>query len=168
MAKLYPYVGPARISEQARHQPAGFEVRSLDGLRGWLGRHGARHGEVTATFVIDRAGTLRVADRHAEHVACAGGGPVRSAGEMTFSAPGDPIEVTYVSNQSTGFCPEPASWAEVQTALDQFGLAHPGRFSEAFQFRRCPSCEQTNLIKDEIFVCDTCEAELPRTWNFEA
>ena len=35
------------------------------------------------TFVIGVDGVLRVADRRSEHVACAGGGDVLSAGELT-------------------------------------------------------------------------------------
>lgn len=168
MARLYRYVGPTRILEQARHQPLGFEVRSPFDLRAWLQAHPALGGRVwTVTFVIDRAGALRLADRHSEHVACAGGGPVRSAGELTFALTGEQVRLTAASNQSTGFCPEPESWSDVQAALDTLGLPHPGAFTSAFLFRRCPACGQINLIKDDIFQCDACDAELPRAWNFE-
>lgn len=168
MAKLYQYVGPAAIRDHARHQPPGFEARSLSGLMAWLQARGAARGyEVTVTFVVDEAGSLRVADRHTEHVACAGGGPVRSAGEMTLAIRGERVRVTASSNQSTGFCPEPSSWGSVQEALEGLGVEHPEAFTHAFDFRRCPSCGQTNLIKDGIFVCDGCDEQLPRAWNYQ-
>jgi hypothetical protein len=167
MARLYAYVGPARILEQARHAPPGFEVRSLPDLCAWLRAQGASGGRsVTATFVIDQAGVLRLADRHSEHVVCAGGGPVRSAGELTFALADEKARLVAASNQSTGFCPEPESWIEVQASLDRLGLPHPGGFTDTFQFRRCPACRQINLVKDEVLRCDTCDAELPRVWNF--
>jgi hypothetical protein len=31
-----------------------------------------------------------------------------------------------------------------------------------------PACGQINLIKDAVFQCDDCDAELPATWNFGA
>ena len=153
--------------EQARHQPPGFQVPSRTALRGWLSAEGLGRGrELTVTFVVDAEGILRLADRHSEHVACAAGGPVRAAGEMTFAMTEERASVAQVSNQSTGFCPEPSSWLEVQAALDALGVEHSGRFSEAFDFRKCPSCNQINLIKDDNYECDACEAELPRRWNF--
>lgn len=167
MTKLYTYVGPAQILEEARHQASGFEVRTLDELRVWLQAEGAVRGrELTLTFVIDEAGILRLADRHSEHVACAGGRPVLSAGELTFSVIGEKVRLKAASNQSTGFCPEPSSWPDVQRVLDAIGVAHAGDFTSAFDFRRCPSCGQTNLIKEGVFRCDACEAELPVTWNY--
>jgi hypothetical protein len=168
MPKLYQYVGPTRILEEARHQPPGFEVRTEAELRAWLVSHGVGRRQVmTVTFVVDEAGNLRVAHRRSEHVACSGGGSVRSAGELTLAMVGKQVRVADASNQSTGFCPEPTSWPEVQRALDASGIQHPGEFTSVFYFRRCPACGQTNIIKDEIFHCDACDAELPQAWNFE-
>jgi hypothetical protein len=139
MAKLYQYVGPPRILEQARHQAPGQPIQSVADLMRWLQVYDAARGrEVTATFVVDEAGHLRLADQHAEHVACANGQRVRSAGEMTFVVVGVVVRVTAVTNQSTGYCPEPASWPEVGPILDALGVAHPGDFTSAFDFRRCP------------------------------
>ena len=39
------------------------------------------------------------------------------AGEITFTVRPGSISVTWVTNQSTGYCPEPASWPAVETAL---------------------------------------------------
>ena len=167
MAKLYRYVGPPRILEQARHQAPGALVRTAADLLLWLQGNGVvRGGELTVTFVVDEAGHLRLADRHTEHVACAHGQPVRAAGEMTFAVVGSTARMTAVSNQSTGYCPEPASWPEVRCALDAVGVGHPGSFTSAFDFRRCPACGQINLVKDAVFQCDACDGELPAVWNF--
>ena len=59
-------------------------------------------------FVIDLTGTLRLAPRRSEHVACAGGGPVLSAGEIVFRRERGGWTVGEVSNQSTGYCPDVA------------------------------------------------------------
>jgi hypothetical protein len=167
MTRLYEYVGPAEILERTRHQEPGSLIRTLPELRAWLRAHGALGGrELTATFVLDREGALRLADRRSEHVACAGAEPVRSAGELTFTLLEEQGRVVAASNQSTGFCPEPESWSAVEAALDQLGVTHPGGFTAAFQFRRCPACGQTNLVKEGVFVCDACDAELPRAWNY--
>ncbi len=136
MIKLYHYVGPVRILEQARHQPPGWRVQSAAELITWLETSAVCGREVTTTFVVDEAGHLRLTDRHSEHVACAQGQPVRSAGEMTFARVGPTVRVTAVTNQSTGYCPEPASWPEVRRALDALSVAHPGDFTTAFDFRR--------------------------------
>jgi hypothetical protein len=78
------------------------------------------------TFVVDEQGSLLVADRRSEHVACSGGRPVLSAGEMFFSVSDVGIEVVGVSNQSTGFCPEPESWPAIAAALDRIDIPQPG------------------------------------------
>jgi hypothetical protein len=92
---------------------------------------------VTATFVVRTDGQLWIADRHSEHVACAEGGDVLSAGEMTFRVRGSEIEVVEVTNQSLGYCPEPESWPAVEAALAQAGIEYPDSFTAAFTFRRC-------------------------------
>jgi hypothetical protein len=112
-------------------------------------------------------GSLRIADRRSEHVTCAEGQPVLSAGEMTFMCGKGRIFVVSATNQSTGYCPEPESWPAVASALDRIGLAHPESFDPAFDFRRCPSCSQINVIKDERYVCDVCQSPLPKHWNFD-
>jgi hypothetical protein len=118
-------------------------------------------GGVTVTYVVDGEGVLRIADRRSEHIACAGGRPVRSAGEMTLAAKGEHVAVLSVSNQSTGFCPEPESWPAVEEALRRASFAPPFGFSPACVFRRCAQCGGVNLVKGGVFGCDVCEAELP-------
>jgi hypothetical protein len=70
-----------------------------------------------------------------------------------------------VSNQSTGYCPEPESWPAVEAALNAIGVDHSGRFDPAIIFRLC-SCGQRNIVKDDNYVCPVCGSGLPRYWNF--
>ena len=107
--------------------------------------------------------TLTLANRRSEHVACASGGPVLSAGEIAFSADGD---ITEITNQSTGFCPEPESWPSVAAALERTPAAYPDGFGTRVVFRLCPKCNERNIVKDGWFVCDLCGADLPADWNF--
>jgi hypothetical protein len=123
-------------------------------------------GVVAVTFVVDEQGRLLVADRRSEHVACSAGHPVQSAGEMFLAREGSGWRVVEVSNQSTGFCPEPESWPAVAAALDGAGIPHPGGFTLAVVFRRCVACGQRNVVKGGRFTCDVCGAERPPGWNF--
>lgn len=118
----------------------------------------------TCAIVVDAAGILLVADRRSEHVACAGGQPVRSAGELTFAI-GHDVVVVESSNQSTGYCPEPESWPAVATALRGAGLAAPDGFSLPCTFRRCPKCANVTLVKEGVFECGECGTELPAAYN---
>ncbi|MFB9333905.1 hypothetical protein [Actinoplanes octamycinicus] len=118
------------------------------------------------TYVVSPAGVLLLAPRNSEHVACAGGGPVLAAGEIGFRRDGDGWRVDQVTNQSTGYCPEPSCWPAVAAALDAGGVRHDDGFTTEFTFRRCPRCHAVNLVKEEVYVCDLCDADLPPEWNF--
>lgn len=168
MNRLYPYVGPAEIRARCS-STRGTLITSVSDFRNWLhdtAQIPGRDGWIAVTFVIDQEGRLRVADRHSEHVACAGGEPVRSAGEMFLAIADERIEVMAASNQSSGYCPEPESWPAVAAALDSIGVAHPGRFTDEIVFRRCLGCGERNIVKDGWFVCGSCGTELPADWNF--
>lgn len=170
MVTFYQYVGPADIKERARRSPPGARIESITALEEWLRATGQRpcpSGLLALTFVIDEEGFLRVGDRGSEHVACSGGSPVLSAGELFLRFTAGGSEVEEASNQSTGFCPEPTSWPAVAEALDRLGIRHPGRFTQEVQFRLCPACSQRNVVKDEWFVCGSCGADLPAKWNFD-
>jgi hypothetical protein len=165
--RQYSYVGPHDIRHAAATSPAGTRITSRSDLVGWMKSHASDKdldGTITATFVIDGDGTLRLAPRRSEHVACASGGPVLSAGEITLAHKGD---VAAVSNQSTGFCPEPESWPQVADALDRIPISHPGAFTSPIVFRLCPKCDERNIVKDHWFVCAICGADLPAEWNFQ-
>ncbi len=166
----YRYVGPAEIRARERDAPPGVALRQLSDLQRWLAARAPGPGRagsavVTVTFVVTPDGVLRIADRRSEHVACAGGGEVLAAGELEISARA-PLEITGASNQSTGYCPEPRCWHALAPALDRLGIPHPGGFTFACEFRRCPACGERNLVKDGWLECALCGADLPKRWNF--
>ena len=70
-----------------------------------------------------------------------------------------------VSNQSTGYCPEPESWPAVARALAFLGTDAPPGYTTVFIFRRCTACGQINLVKEDWFYCAVCQAPLPAEWN---
>lgn len=155
--RIYRYIGPPEVLAAARHLRPGQKVLAAEDIT---------EADEPFTFVIDSDGDLRLAERRSEHAACAGGAPVLSAGEISFERGRDGWAVTSVSNQSTGYCPEPSSWPAVVRALDRLGVSHPEHFTHEFTFRRCPACGERNLVRDEDFTCALCDAELPVTWNF--
>jgi hypothetical protein len=160
---LYHYVGSRGIAARSGSAVRGAPIRSPADALQWVPRTSV---EVTVTFVVNEAGALLIADRHSEHVACAGGRPVRAAGEMCFAREGARATVTRVSNQSTGYCPEPESWADVVAALEAAGLEPPAGFDPRCEFRRCVAgCGALNLVKGGVFECAVCGAELPREYN---
>jgi hypothetical protein len=169
MSKLYSYAGPAEIKARVAGRPAGTLIKAVADLLAWVRRTGESPGPdalLAVTFVIDGQGNLLLADRRSEHVACAGGGPALSAGEMFFRVEGEGVQVAEASNQSTGFCPEPESWPVVAAALDRAGVPHPGRFTTEVVFRGCERCGERNVVRDGWFVCGVCGAGLPAGWNF--
>jgi hypothetical protein len=171
MWRTYRYIGPKQLAERAARSAAGVRVESAEDVRQWLRQthqEVSAEGSVTVTFVIDESGGLRIADRRSEHVACASGRPVCSAGEMTFAVEPNGIRVTWVTNQSTGYGPEPDSWPAVQAALTRTGLVAPEGFSQEFLFRRCPRCGSVNLIKERVFECGVCSERLPEKWNLDS
>jgi hypothetical protein len=173
--RLYRYIGPSDIRARAGAHPAGTRITTPARLAEWIGATQQRtdaEGRIVATFVVTAEGGLLLADRASEHVQCAGEQSVQSAGEMAFTYVGDYVgdgwRVEEVSNQSTGYCPEPESWLQVAAALDAIPLAHPERFTAPYIFRRCPVCAQINLVKEGYFACAVCGADLPERWNLDA
>lgn len=169
--RLYRYVGPQEIADRARNAPRGTIITSADDARRWVaGQTTGRlpTGSITATFVVDSVGRLRLADRHSEHVGCAGGEPVRAAGEITLRVAAGAVITEELTNQSTGYCPEPSSWLAVDRALRDAGIVPPAEFATMFVFRRCPRCAQLNIVKDGIYECTVCAAPLPAEWNCDA
>ncbi len=143
---MYRYVGPEDLLGLFRDRPAGARIDSSADLARWL-EHG-QHTPIRQRLV-------------SEHVACAGGHPVLAAGELFFEG----LDVVEASNQSTGYCPEPASWPVVELALDGVGVGHPGAYTATFVFRRCANCGRLNFVKDGWYVCAVCNGPLPEAWN---
>jgi hypothetical protein len=168
MPKEYPYVGPDEIRKRSVGAPPGMRITKASDLEAWVRTNGPKQtgGLIGITFVVDEEGFLRIADRHTEHVACAAGNAVLSAGELFLRVHDKSLCVEEASNQSTGYCPEPESWTEVERILEHIGVTHPGRFTTEIVFRLCPSCGERNIVKDFWFVCAICESELPASWNF--
>jgi hypothetical protein len=167
--RQYHYVGPADIKQRARRESHCIHVTGVADLIRWSEGFlpaGRGRGIVPATFIIDTAEQLWVADRRSEHVACADGLDVLAAGEMIFERSGDRIHADEVTNQSTGYCPEPSCWIVVSRVLDRLGLPHPPSFTPAFEFRRCDQCGTTNLIKNDVFECAVCGSSLSPDWNY--
>ncbi len=103
---LYKYVGADQIRQNTAHLPPGKRILSINDIDNWILETKQKlnnWGLIAATFVIDYEGYLRIADRHSEHIACAGGKSVRSAGEVFFQKGKNGLEVAEITNQSTGF-----------------------------------------------------------------
>ena len=158
----YPYVGPAHILERVAGMPHGTSVRSAADAIAWL--KARKLTEEIVTFTVGLDASLRIADRASEHVACAGFQPVLAAGELLLELSGAVVSVTWITNQSTGFCPEPSSWAAVDESLTTAAVHHPPMFSVAYEFRRCTECSTINIVKDHELTCG-CGAPLAETWN---
>ena len=161
---LYSYVGSESIRRAVAKMPPGTPITDLEVLLDWV--EARSYGDdLTATFTITPRHIMQLAERRSEHVACAAGGPVAGAGEITFSQERGSWFVSEITNQSTGFCPDPSCWNAVARVLDAIGIEHPGRFTRAYDFRRCDACGELALVKEQWFVCAHCEAELPRDYN---
>lgn len=168
MSKVYSYVGAASLNGNGLFDtPRTLMAVAEDALRVAQRAQPSRRACSTVfTYVVGADGLLWIADRHSEHVACARGGDVLSAGEMTFEIEGAGVAVTDVTNQSTGYCPEPESWPAVAAALEKASIPHPPSFTRVFLFRLCESCGQTNVVKEGDFTCAVCGTELRQEWNF--
>ncbi|MFG2881710.1 hypothetical protein ACGFYV_05195 [Streptomyces sp. NPDC048297] len=145
----------------------GRRVGSAADFDGWIVEQSAAELVEPFIFVVGMDGVLRLAPRRSEHVACAGGDMVLGADEISFMHEADRWTVSGVSNQSTGYCPDVGSWPEVACALDAVGLRRPSGFSHEVVFRRCPGCQEHNIVREDDFVCVFCGSDLPATWNVD-
>ncbi|MEU8084181.1 hypothetical protein AB0B57_11250 [Micromonospora sp. NPDC049101] len=162
----YRYVGPAELND---HGAAVVDVVAVDttaSLDGWLAQRDRKEVTEPFTFVVALDGTLRLAPRRSEHVVLAEGQDVLAAGEIRFAPTETGWRVVEVTNQSTGYCPDPDSWPAVTRALDRLGVPHPGTFTDKVIFRRCPTCGERNIVRDDDFTCALCDGRLPTRWNF--
>jgi hypothetical protein len=169
--KSYKYIGSAAIRLAVADHPCGTVIRSIFDLKNWIkdrcSRQISTSGSIVATFIIDLDVNLCLSDRHSEHVACASAQSVLSAGEIFISWDRDGFEVSDITNQSTGYCPELQSWYSVEAALNKIQINCPSYFTSEFTFRRCDVCQQINIVKDRLFICAVCSSTLSDVWNFE-
>jgi len=156
--KQYTYVGDSEILKRVKPSYKGFPIKTIEDILKWIKetKQITHHGFLTATFIINLNGELLLADRHSEHVQCAFGAPVLSAGEITFFIKKNELEVTEISNQSTGYCPHLDTWIYVQPALEMLKLEHPGKFTNAFTFGLCEKCLKYAIVKEGYEECSTC------------
>ncbi|MFD7711527.1 hypothetical protein [Streptomyces sp. NPDC059786] len=165
--RSYRYVGPVELKAAVRPGGGGCRIGTAVAFGGWIAERSAAEPAEPFTFVVGTDGALRLAPRRSEHVACAGGDMVLSAGEISFVCEAGRWAVSEVSNQSTGYCPDVTSWPAVARALDDVGLGHPSGFTHEVVFRRCPGCQEHNIVRENDFVCVFCGTDLPRTWNVD-
>lgn len=164
--RSYRYVGPAELKAAVR-SGGGCRISSAAEFSGWIAGRSATEPAEPFTFVVDTDGVLRLAPRRSEHVACAGGGRVLSAGEIGFVREADGWAVGEISNHSTGYCPDVTSWPAFARALDRAGLGRPSGFTHEVVFRRCPDCQEHNIVREDDFVCVFCGSNLPEAWNVD-
>ncbi len=164
---LYHYVGPNALAHRTAGVVRGTPIHSQQDILVWVSTSPElrRSPEATVTFVVDAWGTLLIAERQTEHVACAGNRAVVAAGEMCFAIIGKEVEVLRISNQSTGYCPETSSWDAMLSVIESLGLTPPNGFDPCCEFRRCTTCDAVNIIKHEVFECAVCNSELPQEYN---
>lgn len=167
--RRYTYVGSADVRQLVQKNLPRYLVQNPEDILRWIAETRQviqRDKTVIATFIIDVEQHLWINDRRSEHVVCAAGEDVLSAGEITFALHQRSVEVVEVTNQSTGYCPEPESWAAVSSVLKTIGLSPPSEFTTAFLFRRCDVCGTTNIVKEIWFECAVCQTALSHEWNY--
>lgn len=168
--RIYPYIGTSEIQDTLITNSHRLHVQSSDDVIRWImqtKQPREADGSVITTFIIDTACQLWINDRHSVHVHCAAGQSVLSAGEMTFAISNDTVEIVAITNQSTGYCPEPESWWAVDRALRVMDIPYPPNFTTSFIFRLCEACGTKNIVKDSWFECGVCQQPLSDTWNFD-
>ena len=130
---VYSYVGEhvwTAADEDETAAETRKQIATTEDIAGWVKDHHEEaefNGLVPASFIIDRKYNLWIASRYSEHVACACGNDVLTAGEIFFGEEGGGPSVDRITNQSTGYCPEPSSWdivdfveADTEEALAAF------------------------------------------------
>ncbi|MFC9606318.1 hypothetical protein ACFTTN_23025 [Streptomyces niveus] len=165
--RSYRYVGPVELKAAVQPGSGGCRISSAAEFGDWIAGQLVAELAEPFTFVVGADGALRLAPRRSEHVACAGGAMVLSAGEIGFVRQADQWAVSEVSNQSTGYCPDVGSWSEVARALDDVGLERPSGFTHKVVFRRCHGCQEHNIVREDDFICVFCGGDLPETWNVD-
>lgn len=165
--RSYRYVGPADLKAAIRPGRGSRRIVSSADFAHWAAGQAAVELLEPFTFVVGMDGVLRLAPRRSEHVTCANGEPVLSAGEISFIREADRWVVDEVSNQSTGYCPDVVSWPAVAHALDAIELGRPPHFTHQVVFRRCPGCQECTIVREDDFVCVFCGSGLPKAWNID-
>lgn len=172
MPEFYEYIGPQEILEQIKPEFQGKRITTIQDIYHWISKH---HNKpkigkiVICTFIINLEGQLVIADRHSEHVQCALGEAVKSAGEISFLIEKQQqVSVEMITNQSTGYCPSANSWMAVELALENIeGLNVPNGFEPKFVFSYCPNCQTRQIVKEAFYYCPMCEQSLLNEVHFQ-
>ncbi|MDJ1498860.1 hypothetical protein QNI19_38390 [Cytophagaceae bacterium DM2B3-1] len=161
----YIFVGDTGLLRLVKAEWKGYCIRSVADIEYWIKKTNQKpdgNSEITATFIIDLEYSLLINDRHSEHVVCAAGENVLSAGEITFELDKNKSYlISQITNQSTGYCPSPKSWSAVKYTLEKVGIPFSDFFTVSFEFRICSTCGWINVIKDNYFVCINSECQNP-------
>lgn len=169
LVRAYHYIGNPDFIPKGEFPPRTL-VDSVESVRTWMSEHSREvdiEGNIAATYVVDTNLQFWIADRGSEHVACARLGDVISAGEVFFSESKAGPYIDHITNQSTGYCPEPSSWPAITKALLDSDLEFPHCFDPEFTFRRCTNCEDLSVVKEGFFVCLACNTDLPADYNVQ-
>ncbi len=169
MFQQYHYVGPKKIYDSVSLDIPRQKVTNPQDIWSWIEKNEEdfiSKNEVTCTYVVDIDFSLWITSRHYEHVACARRAKVLGAGEITFALSQSEIIISYISNQSTGYCPGVESWSVLEWILPRLGIEYPDYYSLALIFRICPRCHQINIIKENLYECAVCDAALERAMSF--
>ncbi|MES9511328.1 hypothetical protein ABWJ92_33840 [Streptomyces sp. NPDC000609] len=83
--RCYRYVGPVDLEAVVRPGSGGCRIGSPTDFGVRVAERSAAEPAEPFTFVIGVDGVLLLAPRRSEHVVCAGGGVVLSAGEISFA-----------------------------------------------------------------------------------
>lgn len=168
--KTYKYIGSPDFIPKGEF-PQRLLVQGVEKLSCWMIEHRNEldiEECIAATYVIDTDNQFWIADRSSEHVACAREGKVFAAGEVFFSGIDGVPYIDRITNQSTGYCPEPSSWKAVAQSLSKLVIDYPSEFDPAFEFRNCEKCDTLNVIKDEYYSCMSCYEDLSEVYNVQA
>jgi hypothetical protein len=170
---VYSYVGEHEYSaggEGDTAEETRQRIASADEISAWVGKHGEEaefDRSVPACYIVDTDYEFWIASRFSEHVTLAKARPVLAAGEVFFGEDGGVATVERITNQSTGYCPEPSSFKIAEFVLAKLKIPHPEEFDPAFQFRWCKPCGNIEIVKDGDFTCLMCGEELPEEWNLD-
>lgn len=169
---FYDYIGTKEIYENVKPQFQGTCIYNVNDINNWIKTHqqqGDVYGNIIVTFVLMPDYTLCISDRHSEHVQCANRNPVLSAGEMTFEVNRKNMvqNIAQITNQSTGYCPSPASWKKLEKTLTSFNIEYPENFDPAYIFSYCVHCQSLKIIKDNHYFCAYCNNALPTDQVFQ-
>lgn len=92
----------------------------------------------------------------------------RAAGEVELGVAQKQLVVRGVTNQSTGYCPEPSCFGEIAAALVRVGVSATGRAVARLHLPAMSQVRSDRHREEDDFECAVCATPLPKEWNFGA